>query len=121
MHLEFLFTLVGAFPVIAISLLGFAVILSTLKQLIWREKNAGKGRRRIHFSARNVALGLAFLPFAILYQPSMAEVARAEIRQQEDADEDEDGDPESPIKHLLRQLRRIRNGEKVGTLSLRLK
>lgn len=121
MHLEFLFTLISAFPAIALAFVGFAVIVSTLKQLVWPDKTVPRPRRRICFSARNVALGLAFLPFAILYQPSLAEVAKAEIRQQEDADEDDHGDPESPIRHLLRQLRRIRRGEKLETLSLRVK
>jgi hypothetical protein len=121
MHLDFLFTLISAFPVIALSLVGIAVIVSTLRQLIVPAKTKHKSRQRIRFSARNAALGLAFLPFAILYQPSLAEVAKAEIRQQEDADEDDKGDPESPIRHLLQQLRRIRRGEKVETPSLRLK
>lgn len=121
MHLESLFILISAFPAIALTLVGLAVIASTIKQLVWPGKTARKPRRRIRFSARNVALGLAFLPFAILYRPSLAEVAKAEIRQQEDADDDDNGDPESPIKHLLRQLRRIRQGERVETLSLHLK
>jgi hypothetical protein len=66
-------------------------------------------------------IGFAFLPLSILYRPSLAEVAKAQIRQQEDVDEDENGDPESPLKHLLRQLRRIRRGEPLETISLRLK
>jgi len=120
-HLELFFTLVGSFPVIALTLVGFAVIASTIKQILWPGKTGQKPRRRIRFSARDVALGLAFLPFAILYRPSLAEVAKAEIRQQEDADEDDNGDHESPVKHLLNQLRRIRRGERVETLSLHLK
>ena len=121
MHLELLFMLIAGFPALALFVVGLSVVLSSLKQLIWRDKRRSKVRNGIRFSARNVALGLAFLPFAILYRPSLAEIAKAEIRQQEDADEDETGDPESPIKHLLRQLRRIRRGEQVKTISLRLR
>jgi len=120
-HLELLFMLIAGFPAIALFVVGLSVVLSSIKQLIWRDKRRSKVRNGIRFSARNVALGLAFLPFAILYRPSLAEIAKAEIRQQEDADEDETGDPESPIKHLLRQLRRIRRGEQVKTVSLRLR
>jgi hypothetical protein len=47
------------------------------------------------------------------------EVVKSQIRQQEDIDEDYNGDPETPLKHLLSQLRRIRRGEKVETLFLR--
>jgi hypothetical protein len=46
-------------------------------------------------------------------------VAKAQIRQQENVDEDDNGDPETTLKHLLSQLRRIRRGEKVETLFLR--
>ncbi|MBS1801912.1 MAG: hypothetical protein JST28_01020 [Acidobacteria bacterium] len=113
--------LIAGFPAIALFAVGLSVVLSSLKQLIWRDKRHPGRRRGIRFSARNVALGLAFLPFAILFQPSLAETAKAEIRQQEDADEDESGDAETPIKHLLRQLRRIRRGEQVETISLRLR
>ena len=120
MHPEFLFTFAASFPLIAMWLTAILVIASTLKQLIWKEKKTNKQRRRIRFSVRNAAIGLAFLPLSIIYQPSLVEVVKAEIRQQEDADDDESGDPNSPQKHLLRQLRRIRHGEKVETLSLRL-
>ena len=121
MHLEFLFTLIGAFPVIAIWIVAIAVFTSTIKQLIWPRRTAQKPGCRFRFSVRNAALGLALLPFAILYQPRLAQVARTELRQKEDADEDDHGDPESPVKHLLRQLRRIRRGERVETLSLRIR
>jgi hypothetical protein len=119
MHLDSLYTFVASFPVIAMSLVGFAVILSQLKQLIWKERDAKKRRRGVRFSTRNVAMGFAFLPLGIMYRPSLVEVAKAQIRQQEDADEDENGDPDSPKKFLLRQLRRIRRGEEVETLFLR--
>lgn len=122
MHLDSLYVFVSSFPVLAMFLAGFAVILSSLKQLIWKEKDLKRRRRRVvRFSARNAAMGFAFLPLGILYRPSLVEVAKAQIRQQEDADEDDNGDPDSPRKHLLRQLRRIRRGERVETLSLRLK
>jgi hypothetical protein len=120
MHLEFLYVFVASFPVIAMSLVGIAVIVSSLRQFIWQEKNPQKHRRGIRFSAQDVAMGFAFLPLGIMYRPSLVEVVKAQIRQQEDAVEDDDGDPESPTKHLLRQLRRIRNGEKVDTLFFRL-
>jgi hypothetical protein len=120
MHPEFLFNFAASFPLIAMWLTAIVVIASTLKQLIWKGKKPRKQRRRIRFSARNAAIGLSFLPLSIIYQPSLVEVVKGEIRQQEDADDDESGDPDSPQKHLLRQLRRIRRGEKVETLSLRL-
>jgi hypothetical protein len=45
---------------------------------------------------------------------------KAQIRQVEDVDEDDQGGPETPLKHLHRQLRRIRRGEPVEQLVWRL-
>jgi hypothetical protein len=36
----------------------------------------------------------------------------------DDADEDKKGEPDSPEKHLHRQLRRIRRGERVERLTI---
>ncbi len=66
-----------------------------------------------------IAAGLAFMQLmSELYSPGAAFVLQ-EIRD-EDADEDDDGDPESLEKQLSRQLKRIRRGEDVGDLVLRL-
>jgi len=42
-------------------------------------------------------------------------------KRDEDADEDDSGDPESPEKNLHYQLKRIRRGEKTDDLVLRLR
>jgi hypothetical protein len=65
-----------------------------------------------------VAAALMFLTTA--YHPSVEFVAKAEIRESEDADDDEQGGPDTPRRHLHRQLRRIRHGERVDGLVLRL-
>jgi hypothetical protein len=106
-------------PVVAITLVGIAVFLSRLTKLFWKPK--GFRRRRFSMLANGAALSIAFLPFAAIYRPRMIEVVKAQIHQQEDADEDDNGDPDSPKKHLMRQLRRIRRGEEVDFLSLRLR
>lgn len=108
-------------PVFALTLLAIAVAILRLKHLTSKPKPAPRRRRRFVLSAANVALGLSLLPLATLYRPSLNEVAKAQIRQQEDADENDNGDPDSPNKHLLGQLRRIRRGGEVKTLYFRLK
>ena len=65
-----------------------------------------------------VAAALIFLTTA--YRPSLEFVAKVQIEQQEDADDDEQGGPDSPKKHLHRQLRRIRNGENLDRLVWRM-
>jgi hypothetical protein len=104
-------------PVFVMSLVTIAVVCSRLKQLIWKPKRPRK-HLPLAISAINTAMGLTFLPFASIYRPNLIEVAKAQIRVQ-DVDEDDNGEPETSQKHLLRQLRRIRRGEKVETLFLR--
>lgn len=106
-------------PVFALTLVGIAVLLSRLKSRISKPKTS-KRRRRFRALAEHAALGLAFLPFAAIYRPQIGEVAKAQLRQQEDVDEDDNGDPDRPARQLLRQLRRIRRGEEVEILTLGL-
>jgi len=118
-HLNSREAIAVAFPVIAMLLVAIALIVHKLKDSIANRRHPHR-RRRISIAASNALLGLAFLPLSIIYRPSLLEVAKAQIRQREDVDEDANGDPESPLRHLLRQLRRIRRGEEVEILSLRL-
>lgn len=66
----------------------------------------------------SAAFGTILLLAQVFYQPSIAHVA--EMRLEVDVDEDDSGDPVAPAKHLERQLRRIRHGEPVDRLVLRL-
>lgn len=87
----------------------------------FRRKHALPRNHRGQVRARRggeAALALQFL--GQIYRPSLAHVAKAQIQQQEDTDEDDNGDPETPLKHLHRQLRRIRRGEHVERLQWRL-
>ena len=54
----------------------------------------------------------------VYWRPSVSYVL--EEKQDEDADEDDNGDPENLKKQLDRQLKRIRRGEPVDRLVLRL-
>lgn len=106
-----------SFPVFAMVLVAIALFCYKIKGLF--KKPDQNRRRRMNVFKSNAIIGMTFLPFASIYRPSMIEVAKVQLRQ-EDKDEDESGDPESPMRHLLRQLRRIRRGEDIGILSLRL-
>ena len=79
------------------------------------------GRRRSRLSGYGLALGLAFMQFVrTFYQPDLSYLI--EVKQDEDADEDDSGDPETPegrLRHFHRQLRRIRRGERVDRLVLK--
>jgi len=117
MYVFYAFT--ASFPVFAMTAVAVLVIGSRMKQLVWKEK-PGRKKRRFGVFLANAALGFAFLTLPVIYRPSVALIVNAQIRQKEDKDDDENGDPDSPAKRLLRQLGRIRRGEKVDRLILKL-
>jgi hypothetical protein len=65
-------------------------------------------------------VGAALMFLSMAYRPNHAFVAKAQIVEREDQDEDDQGGPDSPRRHLMRQLRRIRRGEPVDRLVWRL-
>jgi len=80
-------------------------------------------RRRLKLGQRSrvflVSAGFALLQlFREFWSPGSAHL----LVQKDDAevDEDDTGDPDSAEKHLHRQLRKIRRGEKVDRLEVRL-
>ena len=83
----------------------------------WR-LNQRLGRKNSGFCPSSSALGIALLFLQVFYRPSVANVV--EIKQDEDADEDDEGDPENLKKQLNRQYKRIRRGEPVDRLVLRI-
>ena len=88
-----------------------------LRRVVWkRRKQRGAGNPGFCPSA--AALGLAFLFLPVFYRPSVAHLIHA--RQHQQVEEDDEGDPDTPARHLHRQLRKIRRGEPVDTLVLRL-
>jgi hypothetical protein len=102
-------------------------LIATMVYIYWRrfrERRSRDGKpptQRSRAGASSAAaLGAAFQFLSMAYRPNHAFVAKAQIQQQEDADEDDDGSPETPVKHLHRQLRRIRRGEPVDRLIWRL-
>ena len=83
-------------------------------------KSAGSRRSRLYPFC--VAAGMAFLQLVrVFYQPDLAYVLDA--KQDQDADEDDSGDPDTPegrLKHFHRQLKRIRRGESIDRLEWRM-
>jgi hypothetical protein len=65
-------------------------------------------------------MGSALQFFSMAYRPNHAFVAKAQIVEREDQDEDDQGGPDTPRRQFVRQLRRIRRGEQVDRLVWRL-
>jgi hypothetical protein len=87
-----------------------------LFQVPWRRRKPESARRRSRFSWSSAGVGAALIGLTLIYRPRLHYAIEAQQRQVEDAEEDDNGDPDSPKKHLLRQLRRIRRGEHVENL-----
>jgi len=101
-------------------LIGMILVHYSLRRAVLRRRNR-RGKGRFGFYPSAFALGMAFQFIQVFHRPSMAYVLEA--KRDEDADEDDDGDPETPaarLKHFHRQLRRIRRGDPIDRLVLRM-
>lgn len=89
-----------------------------LKRVRWRSKRRS-GRRALGFYPSSLSLGNALQNLQVFTRPSVAYVLQEKY--DEDAEEDDDGGPEDPTAHLNRQLKRIRRGERIDTLTVRVR
>jgi hypothetical protein len=88
-----------------------------VRRRIWRRKRR-KGKRDLGFCPSSAALGATLLFLSVFYRPSVDFAMEASL--QEEVEDDDQGDPETPERLLNRQLRRIRRGERIGDLVLRI-
>lgn len=70
-----------------------------------------RGKKHLGFYPSAVALSIVLLSLQTLVQPDLNH--SLEGRQTENADEDDQGDPDDPAAQLTRQLKRIRNGQRL--------
>jgi hypothetical protein len=70
------------------------------------------------FRPSSFALGMAFQFMQVYHRPSMAWVLEA--KQEQQPEEEESVEPDTPLRHFHRQLRRIRQGAPLELLVLRL-
>jgi len=113
-----LFDLLGAAALYA-PFLAIAVLLagSRMRRAAWaRSHRLTRPPAALLTSAASLAI--AFQQLQIFYRPSMTHVFKVERK--EEAEDDDSGEPDSPAAHLHRQLRRIRGGEPLDALVLRL-
>ena len=97
----------------------FAVVASFFLQRMRYRYHLRRGKKNPGFYPTLVILGNAFQRLQKLGEPGLKFVL--EEKSDDSGDEDEDADPSDPMQHLHRQLRRIRNGEKVDQLTTRLR
>jgi hypothetical protein len=81
-------------------------------QWVWSNRSASKPRGSY---GGGTGLGNALQSLQGFVQPRTEHVIEARL--DETQDEDDVGEPKDPTAHLLRQARRIRNGEEVDRLT----
>ncbi|MGA9668866.1 MAG: hypothetical protein WBQ94_06635 [Terracidiphilus sp.] len=100
----------------------YLAIVLILAHYLWRRAAWRHGRRlgrkRLGYYPSAFAFGMALQFVQVFYRPSVDYVL--ETKRDEAAEEDDEGDPETGAKELSRQLKRIRRGERVESLVLRL-
>ncbi|HVN92630.1 MAG TPA: hypothetical protein VMT38_02990 [Terracidiphilus sp.] len=94
------------------------VVHFLLRRLNWK-LDQRRGKRNTRFCPSVGALGMMLLFMQVFVRPTLQYVL--ETRQDQDVEEDDEGDPESTLKQLNQQLKRVRRGEKIGDLVLRLR
>ncbi len=104
---------------------GFLILFSSFiacafyfQRFLWRlRKRAGK--HRLGFFPSSASLGNALHNLEIIAQPRVEYVLEEKLDDHED--EDDEAGPKDPTAHLQRQLKRIRNGEEVDSLTVLLR
>jgi hypothetical protein len=104
----------GYIPFLAII---FILLHYFLRRYLWR-RGKRLGRSSLGYYPTSFALGMALQFMQVYWKPSVDYVLQE--KQHEDADKDDDGDPENLKKQLDRQLKKIRRGEPIDRLVLRL-
>jgi uncharacterized protein (TIGR03382 family) len=96
----------------------FAMLLVLAFLLRRRRKLSGEPRRpKLRFFS--TTLGNALQKVHVFVDPGVRYVIAERLDEQ--AEEGEEGDLMDPVKHLERQLRRIRRGEQLDPLTIRIK
>src|ERR1700679_1650415 len=119
---DLFYMFLASMPALALVTIAFILLHYNLRRARWKRRKR-QGKRSIGFCPSSAALGMALQFLQVFHRPSMAHVLEARQDAREEADEDDNGDPETPAarrRHFLRQLRRIRRGEPVERLVLRM-
>ena len=84
----------------------------------WRHRRR-RGRSRLGFYPSASSLGNALHQLQAIAEPQMAYVIEEKL--DEEADEDDEGGPDDPTRHLYRQAAKIRRGERPDRLTVFLR
>lgn len=106
------------FVAMLLALQGLPVLLAACAFLYQRhrwKRRKRLGKKRFGFYPTNFALGIAFQQIQLFVAPNTDYTIAEKLK--EEAEENDEGGPDDPGRHLNRQLRRIRRGERIDTLT----
>lgn len=92
------------------------LLYHSIRSAIWNWTR--RGERPANVYRCSAALGFILLFVQVFYQPSESSVM--EVQQEEDAEQDDQADPDQTQKAISQQLKRIRRGQPVENLTVRL-
>ena len=95
-------------------ILAIWVCASLLQRARWRWKTRGEKGKRRHRSS-GASLGNALQNIQAILEPPVKHVVQEML--EEHTEEDDEAGPKDPTAHLLRQAKRIRNGEPIDRLT----
>jgi hypothetical protein len=95
-----------------------AACLFVYQRYRWKRRRR-VGEKRLGFYPTTFALGIAFQQIQLFVAPNTEHTIVEKLK--EEAEDDDEGGPDDPARHLERQLRRIRRGERIETLTTLLK
>ena len=99
--------------VLGLLLIIWTCIIVVQRTLCWGKRKAGKSK--VGFYPTGASMGNALQVLQAFVNPEVLHVIEEKL--EEPADEEEEGGPDDPTAHLMRQARRIRNGEDVDPLT----
>jgi hypothetical protein len=105
------------FVALLLALQGLPPLLAIACAFVLKRRGRS-GKRRRGFYPTTFALGIAFQQIQLFVAPSTEYTIAEKLR--EEAENDDDGGPDNSAKHLDRQLRRIRRGERIEVLTTML-
>jgi hypothetical protein len=100
--------------ILAIGLYGFVCLFSIVfawQRLRWRRTGRG-------FRPRGATLGNALQQLQTIAEPQAQYVIAEKV--DEAVDDEDDGGPDDPVRHLHRQAAKIKRGEKIELLTARI-
>lgn len=104
----------GYFAFIALFVFSCCIVFC-VRRFLWRRRKR-QGKRNLGFCPTYTSAGNALQALQVMAQPRVEYVLAEKF--DDEADDDAEGEPDAPERHIHRQLIQIRRGERVERLTV---